>query len=189
MQDKAAYDELCQKGVLRCKPELSEMIIDPVTKPAYDWLVEQMKTRIGQPPEGVEYPIWAWYLHYGVNKKLDLRRYEFRNYAYDCYIIEAEIDDNNILLSDEEMWVLILNDGYFADDAGLREETEAFLEDDAWFDSLPPEEQLPIKIKSWERVFDKSFCPWEFVQATFWELRKEQVVSVRYFKGRGKSKN
>jgi hypothetical protein len=48
--------------------------------------------------------------------------------------------------------------------------------------------QMPVKIKSWERVFDKNFCPWEFVQATFWELRKEQVISVRYFKGRGKHK-
>jgi hypothetical protein len=189
MQDKAAYDELCQKGVLRCKPELSEMITDPVTKPAYDWLVKQMKTRIGTPSEGVEYPIWAWYIHYGENKKLDLRKCDFRGYVGEYYIIEAEIDDCDILLSDEEMWHLVLNNGYFAINAGLTEDTIEFDEDDAWFDSLPPEEQLPFKIKSWEKVFDKSCCPWEFVQATFWELRKEQDISVRYFKGRGKSQN
>jgi len=35
-----------------------------------------------------------------------------------------------------------------------------------------------------EWLKEKNCCPWRFVQATFWELRKEQVVSVRKFYGK-----
>jgi transposase len=62
IQDKAAYDELCATGVLRCRAELSELLGIDNFRPAYDWLVGQMKQRVGKPPQGVTYPIWAWYL-------------------------------------------------------------------------------------------------------------------------------
>lgn len=51
IQDKAAYDELCATGVLRCKSELAEWLSEDCFKAAYDWLVKQMKKRIGEPPE------------------------------------------------------------------------------------------------------------------------------------------
>lgn len=38
----------------------------------YDWLVKEMKKRIGDPPEGVSYPVWAWYMWEGCRKKPDL---------------------------------------------------------------------------------------------------------------------
>jgi hypothetical protein len=188
IQDKAAYVDLCQKGVLRCDPKLAFWLTDKEFKFGYDWLVDQMKQQIGKPPKGVKYPIWAWYRHFGENKKIDLRRYEFRNYIGEYYVIEAEIDENCIVLGDEEMWHYVLNQWYLCKDADKDEITKVAEDDDAWFDNLPSEEQLPIMISSWEKIFDKNSCPWEFVQATFWELRKEQVISVRYFKGRGKRK-
>ena len=48
-----------------------------------------------------------------------------------------------------------------------------------------------MKQKSWEKIFDV-FPPFKnewknqgkYIQATFWELRLDQVVAVRHFKGR-----
>ncbi len=39
----------------------------------YEWLISQMIKRIGPPPEGVVYPVWAWYKQNGKRKKTDLR--------------------------------------------------------------------------------------------------------------------
>ena len=180
IQDRAAYDSLCKKGALRCDTALAEWLTEDSFKRAYDWLVAEMKARIGAPPAGVEYPIWAWYLLNGKNVKPDLRRAEFRGYSGEQYVIEVEIPDNKVLLSDEEMWHITLGDGYFN-----RFDNEIVTEkEDKWFDRLPAGEQETVKRKSWKSVFDQARCPWRFVQATFWELRKEQVVSTRKFTGR-----
>jgi hypothetical protein len=145
-----------------------------------------MKECVGQPPQGVEYPIWAWYLLSAKNVKPDLRRYEFRGYEGEHYIIEAEIPDDDLLLSDEVMWHLVLNNSYFPMDADKVNTTPEYEADDARFDGLPPDEQEREKHRSWEKIFDKNRCPWDLVQATFWELRKEQIISVRKFIGRYK---
>jgi len=173
VQDKAAYDDLCDKGVLHCKASLAEWLKEDDFKKSYDWLVSEMKERVGEPPRGVEYPIWAWYLLLGKNVKPDLRRVEFRNYVGEHYVIEAEIPDEDVLLSDEEMWHLVLNDGYFSDAPEEDEAAVEYEEDKECFRSLSPTEQERVKRESWKKVFDKDCCPWCFVQATFWELRKE----------------
>ena len=33
--------------------------------------VREMKGKIGKPPEGVSYPVWAWYMWEGTRKKTD----------------------------------------------------------------------------------------------------------------------
>jgi hypothetical protein len=184
VQDKAAYDCLCKNSVLRCDAQLAELLREKAFKCSYDWLAAQMKTRVGEPPADVLYPIWAWYLLNGKNAKPDLRRCEFRGFSGENYIIEAEIPDGEVLISDEEMWHLVLNDGYFGKGAEKSDGGKEYEEDEAWFDSLPPDEQEHVKRESWENIFNSSRCPWVFVQATFWELRQEQVVSVRRFIGR-----
>jgi hypothetical protein len=180
VQDKAAYENLCKDSVLRCNEKLADWLRDAEFKRSYDWLISEMKNHIGEPPVGVKYPICAWYLLDGKNVKPDLRRFESRNYLGEQYIIEAEIPDSEVLLSDEEMWHLVLNNGYFssADDITAIEEA------DAWLDKLPPIEQEREKRESWQKIFDKTLNPWRFVQATFWELRTEQVISARKFIGK-----
>ena len=55
------------------------------------------------------------------------------------------------------------------------------------YESLSDEEKNAYKEKNWERVFDTSPLNngWttrgEWVQATFWELRREDVCAVRFF--------
>lgn len=49
--------ELIQKtGVYHCDPAKSSMP-EPEFVEKYEWLIRQMKVRIGNPPEGVSYPV------------------------------------------------------------------------------------------------------------------------------------
>jgi hypothetical protein len=188
IQDKAAYDELCATGVLRCKSELAEWLSEDCFKAAYDWLVKQMKKRIGEPPNGVRYPIWAWHSLDNRPAKVDLRRSEFNNYSGEHYILTIDVPEEQVLLSDEENWHFVLNNWFLS---GAKNEND-FDKDESWFDSLPPDERQQVKEKSWESIFD--ITPLEndfhrqgcFVQATFWELRRELVISERRFIGRRK---
>jgi len=114
-----------------------------------------------------------------------LRRAEFNNYVGENVVIELEIPDDEVLLSDHENWHCVLNDWYLHD---VNDEEGKWEENDAWFDNLPSDVKESVKRNSWEKIFDKDETDndWDFVQATFWELRVEQVKNVRRFTGRGK---
>jgi hypothetical protein len=144
-----------------------------------------MKLCVGLPPQGVQYPIWAWALIDGVSKKPDLRRCEFNNYVGENVVLELEIPDSDLLLSDEVSWHYVLNNWYMHD---VKDDDGEWEKNDAWFESLPADRKESVMRESWERIFDSEDTDndWIFVQATFWELRLEQVKSVRLFTGRGK---
>ncbi|SHI18798.1 protein of unknown function [Sporobacter termitidis DSM 10068] len=187
IQPEELYEKLKIKKVLYCDPSQSELITECGFGPAYIWLTQQMKARIGSPPEGATYPFWAWHTIEWKHQKPDLRRTEFRAYGGNQVCLELEIPDNMVLLSNEDMWHIVLNDGYYGDCSNDREmEIE-----DRWFESLPPDKQIAVKVKSWEKIFNVSpplDNTWEsrekYVQATFWELRLDQVAAVRRFHGR-----
>lgn len=174
------WETLQQDGVYRCDPER----LDPDFVRSYDWLAEQMRKRIGPPPEGVQYPVWAWHTQKWKHEKPDLRRerwcYGPGNELYAC--IEIEIPDGQVLLSDFEEWHCVLNDFLVSDNEEEYEKQKEF------FDSLPEDAQKEYKEKNWERIFNTSALinDWiirgEWIQATFWELRKEQIRRVRFFR-------
>ena len=185
-QEEAVYNELLKTGVYRCDLNLSPM---KDCRKQYDWLVRQMKQRIGPPPEQVTYPVWALYQQDGKHRKPDLRR---ERWAFGCNgerfaCLEIEIPDREVLLSDLDVWCIILNDGLLSD----TEQEDRFLE--AQYEALSPSEKRRMKEKNWERVFDLSPLNNDWmrrgydIQATFWELRLEQVRDVRFFCAAAKS--
>lgn len=101
--------------------------------------------------------------------------------------LEIDIPDDKVLLSDFETWHVPLNHGLMSD----TEEEDAAQE--AYYNSLTDEQKKAYRDWNWEQVFDVT--PFEndwvrrgsWVQATFWELRKEQIRKVRFFTT-GKSK-
>ena len=187
IQPLSLYEKLLVQGTLHCDPESKGFWgLDSMEfRTAYDWLVEQMKSRVGLPPKGVQYPFWAWALLDGVSKKPDLRRTEFKYEVGENVVLELEIPDTDVLLSDEVNWHYVLNGWYLHD---VNDKEDKWEETDAWFDSLPADTKNSVKRTSWERIFDKDDTDngWKFVQATFWELQAEQVKSCRRFTGRGK---
>ena len=112
MQPIEIWNMIQTNGVYRCDPKRSSMP-EPEFVTKYEWLIRQMKKRIGEPPEGVLYPVWAWYMQNGRRRKPDLRGerwgYGPGNEQYVC--IEFEIPDNQVLLSDFAAWNIILNNG------------------------------------------------------------------------------
>lgn len=187
IQPEELYKKLEIEKIISCDPLQSQFITEWGFGPAYDWLAEQMTLHIGPPPTGVKYPFWAWHTVEWKHQKPDLRRMEFRNYSGNRVCIELEIPDKDVLLSNEDMWYIVLNEGYYIDCSNEKEYDAEY----TWFEHLPSDKQFHIKRKSWENIFDV-FPPreseWEshgkYVQATFWELRLNQIVDVRYFKGR-----
>ena len=96
--------------------------------------------------------------------------------------IEFEVPDNKALLSDFDSWCIILNNGFLTDSLEEAEQLETY------YDSLSPIAQKELLEQNWVHVFDvfPSSTAWrrqgEWVQATVWELRKEMVRGVRFFK-------
>lgn len=180
IQPVEVYQLIQDSGVYRCDPELISM---PEYKTQYDWLADQMKQRISPPPEGVKYPVWAWFKWYGKHEKPDLRRMRWETGAdgEKLVCLEIEIADEQVLLSDYDVWHLVLGNWLISETEDESDQIESYL------DRLKPEEASNFRSKNWERVFDITpfsngwITSGRFVQACFWELRKEQVRNVRHF--------
>ena len=150
----------------------------------YNWLVLQMKKRIGDPPEGVIYPVWAWHTQRSKRHKPDLCSERWANgYDEEKFVcLEIEVPDEQVLLSDFDLWSLILLDSIITE---TEEEDHKLTE---IYKELTPQKQLEMKYKNWNRVFDVT--PFEnewtrrgsWIQATFWVLTKDMIKKVRHFK-------
>ena len=76
---------------------------------AYDWMAEQMRQRIGEPPiKDIKYPMWAWYQYTSAKSKKPSRSYLDIEKGISVYM-EIEIPDNEVLLSDFSNWHNVLN--------------------------------------------------------------------------------
>jgi hypothetical protein len=181
MQPKSVYDMVLQDGKYQCDPTLMSM---PEFTDAYDWLAHQMANKIGLPPEGVRYPVWAWYSQNGKHKKPDLRteRWGYGPGDEDYVCLELEVPDDKVLLSDFDSWHAVLNGSWIADSEAEWDEMESK------FDSMTGEEKRRFLTQNWERVFDTSpvnndwMSRGSWVQATFWTLEREYVRKVRHFR-------
>ena len=182
MQPIEVWNIIQDTGVYHCDPVKSTMLKLELVE-EYEWLIRQMKKRIGLPPKGVAYPVWAWYAQNGKHRKPDLRSerwgYGLGNKQYAC--IEFEIPDDLVLLSDFDVWHIVLNNGL------ISETEEEDTRQEAYFESLSPEAQKEYREENWERVFDVTpfnnhwITRGDWVQATVWELRKEMIRGVRFF--------
>lgn len=169
IQHENAYKELIEKGSIHA--EENRIVIDDF-KDSYRWMVEQMKNRIGNPPDDVTFPMWAWYQWEGKRKRPDMRThgYGWGDRGTPIVLMTMDVPDEQVLLSDFDYWHVVLNDGeliipYIENAVYTKEE----------------------KRKSWENIFDIT-CPYDkdrtmglSTQATMWEIRKEWLIKVEHF--------
>ena len=79
-------------------------------------------------------------------------------------------------------WSLVLLNALISESV----EEDALLE--KHYDSLSPEQQQIFKKQNWERIFDLTplqnnwITRGQWVQATFWLLKKEYIRKVRFFR-------
>ena len=187
IQPEDVYLGILETGRYRCDFDKCSM---PEFKLQYDWLARQMEKRIGTPPAGITHPVWAWHTYDGKRQQLDLRKIRWTHGSKGEKLVrlEIEIPDEQVLLSDFDAWSIILLDCLIAD---TEEECDRLEEK---YDLLSPDKQRCFKSSNWERVFDirSLHNGWvdygDFVQATFWELRREQIINARYFIAAGRAK-
>ena len=120
IQDPPAWEQAQVTNVLTSNAQL----VDPDSKPAYDWMVAQMQVRLGTRP--LTYPVWVW------PQRPNLRESGYARRGTPLVLLECRLDPAQVLLSDYMAWHHVLN-----------EWTLRWEED---------EEIAPAK--SWERIFD-----------------------------------
>lgn len=176
IQHRDAYENMLKSGSLRADD--AHLFCGDDFRYAYDWIAARMREKIGEPPEGVKYPVWAWYQWEGVRKRPDMRG------SHKCYspkgtpivLMTVDVPDENVLLSDFDMWSVVLTNGYLAID---EKDDENFCGN-----------QKDIE-QSWRRVFEID-AEFEYyvssdrksIQATMWEIRAEWVKNAEFFVSR-----
>ena len=193
VQDWTVWDKLQHYGVLRGAANF----VNPSFLAAYTWLSDEMRHRLSPPPTEDSLPVWAWY-QWGDQKKRkpDLRFQGHLRPGAKGVRIEFRIDDEKVLLSDFELWHYVLNYWYLPNSLEEGEQFDALVEarNLSYYTMKPlPDDELHRQIqKSWRKIFD---IDWEAeevaspraqksIQATFWELRLEQVIRIQEFTAR-----
>ena len=157
----------------------AHLFCDDELRFAYDWMSKQLTNRVGNAPDGVRYPVWAWYQWEGKRKRRDLRFSGYARRGTPMVQIEFEIDSNSILLSDFDDWHLVLNNSYIADSE------EEF---DEFYAAQHTNEKELIE-ESWHKIFHigKAIPNWttplnrKSIQATLWEIRPEYIKKIEHF--------
>ena len=181
VQSEEAFRELMERGILRADPARIALLKEDQIRRAYDWLAAEMEKRIGKKPPGVSYPVWAYALYQGEKKEPE--RWGFGDPGDRMVMICLEAEDADVLLSDFYSWHCVLNDTYIPE----CQTEEEFDRDWDRHHLLPQEEREKEKKASWQKIFDirpahNGFIEnGLYVQAVFWELRKEQIVSFEHF--------
>ena len=169
IQHRQAYENMIETGVLRADEK--HLLFEGDLKDAYLWMANQMRERIGYPPDGVVFPVWAWYQWEGKRKRPDMRIHGYSSEkGVPLVLLTLEVPESCVLLSDFDYWHVVLNDGElifpYSDDT-VYSEAE--------------------KRKSWENIFDIS-CSYDreehsnlSTQGTLWEIKQNWVVKVEKF--------
>lgn len=155
---------------------------------AYQWMAGQMLGKIAPPPADVDaWPVWAWARKDGTGQ-VDPNDEEYED--QDLWVLTFEADIDQVVFSDFEDWHCVLNGWYLPDssvpDEGLKED-EAFCAElegagVEWADRPYPEPFWSRVTESWKRIFNVSRDE-EYVQATFWVLKANQVIKEEPCKG------
>jgi hypothetical protein len=187
------YKKLLDNGIIYGDKQQIEWIKEIEFDYAYQWLIGEMNLRIGSIPNKNSYPIWAWnQYHNSKQKRPDLRSTGFLPKGAKGVRIELEKPAKEVLLSDFNLWMHVLNYWHIADNE----------EEENGFDKLlelrgikfvdkekyTPDIRKIVEI-SWNKIFDMNYSPEyaaetfekKHIQATFWSLSVNEIKKVDYF--------
>ena len=191
------YDKLCRNGIICGESKHIELTKEEENFDyAYDWMIQEMKARIGDCKNVGDYPIWAWYQYENHKKRRpDLRCSGFFEKGTKAVRIEFEKAEQDVLLSDFDLWLYVLNYWYIPD---TEEESLHFdkLLEESGVNFIDKEDYTPemrqLVEDSWTKIFDMNYSskdladPFEkkSIQATFWQLSVDDITKVDYFTAR-----
>ncbi|MEZ4755133.1 MAG: DUF3841 domain-containing protein [Bdellovibrionota bacterium] len=191
-----AWQELNEKGVLRCRKHhvWGDHLKD--WSQQYDWIRSELQQRIGPSNVANTYPIWAWYQRYSAEKAMpDLRHSEYRSIDTPSVRVEISVKNTRVLLSDFILWNFALNNWQIPKSTADSENWEKLLEKIGHANKhksgdLPEKFKRALK-KSWRRIFQEIILPDHLpdtkshldksIQACLWEIRIEDVRRFTVF--------
>lgn len=159
---------------------------------AYRWMADQLAGHTPRPP-GCYYPLWGWYRWQGEKRPRPDLRVGWGERGERLCLVEIEIDDRLVLLSDYQTWHFVLNRLYLPANCRADEAFEARLCDAGIANRWPyPEPFHTEVIESWPHIFQWASFEAGFhdppaeamVQGVFWMLKREWVRKVRFFHSR-----
>ena len=182
IRNPVELDIIYQNGVFFT----DEKYIDFDYKSAYDWMARELEKKVKKPNEQCRYPIWAWKCwDSNRNCRPDLRtRLGKRN--EELVLVEFDIPDNLVLLSEFHLWHFVLNNWYLP----INEKDKLNFENT--LKNSPPDHCNKLITQSWQNIFyweklDPTYHGTDLgssIQAVFWELKKEWITKTTYFKSK-----
>lgn len=205
-----SFEVFREKGVFRTDTKLlleQERLLAPEIPleddqmiTAYRWLARKMVERIGKPPPGVEFPVWAWYRWNGKSDPMpDLRWGGHMAKGMEGVRVEMEVPDDSVLRSDFHMWHFPLNFGYLANNNADERQFNRFLRErginlyKTSHHVLASDPEVMGRLEaSWEKILDLKWTRRGYtdpvdkraVQATMWEFRMEWVMGTKRFRAK-----
>ena len=197
IQHYRAYEQMQECGVLRANEE--HLFCEDDFRYAYDWMSEKMINCGIVPPQTARYPVWAWYQWEGKRKRRDMREGGHAKRGEKIVQLTIDIDAHDVLLSDFDLYHYPLGHWYLAkdekDDLAFDARCEAlgYSFSDLKDNKIQTDEMKQLRadiVASWDRIFtlEQEDDGWLYgnnnkktIQATFWELRIEQVLKVEVF--------
>lgn len=186
IQSLAAWEHLTTNGVLQAKAHhQSDQWLD-----AYSWMRDEL-AKYHAPTSMSQVPLWGWYQwRSSENRRPDLR--SLRHHwgpAGDHAMIECEVPEDQVLISDYDAWHVPLNDWYVSENEQDEENFKAELAAHGWSTGEPIPDRLKERQRqSWKNVFvsnpNHPAHNTSSLQTCFWEISLEQVVSSRMFTSR-----
>lgn len=191
VQTNEAFAILNRDGVLYCDcPRCARYMDDGndgVFNRAYDWMMSQMERRIPvSRPQQAAYPLWVW-VQVGSYKKEYHPSGNDYTHGKDV-LLELDIPEDQILLSDFDLWHCVLNEGSTGTDRLMEKALDRFYcqNKEATLQEYPQELREYV-IQSWERIFqldrrDRNASRMRrnrTIQGTLWQIRSEWVRSYR----------
>lgn len=169
-------------------------------KIAYDFISDKLREKTFST---IKYPRWAWYKIEAEDPKSHIEKYGNKSISIkkNDMIIEFEKNDNKVLLSDSDLWTIVLMNGYIAnteekDDAfSAKVKKEGLIERELFYPPYIKQLSEDDKIKArqfqeeirktWDDVFDlDDNSPYsrykeKSIQAVFWELKESDIISIK----------
>lgn len=200
IQPRFVYDALQTGSRFLSEPlkagEDWEMADSPASVLAYDWLCGEMEARGLVRPTGERiYPIWAWRQYRGsARPKPDLRDSMMKAWGREerHVLLTLEVPDHQVLLHDYDAWHYPLNHWYLGSPKATNDFERRCKRAGAPLYSDVPLGDLALRAEleaSWQAIFDlatvqrtmQGSLSSQAIQATFWELRRDQVRSAVEF--------
>lgn len=180
IQKPTAYAEIIKNGIYYTDPKY----IPQDRLAAYTWFAQQLET-VSSKPAGIAFPIWAWYKKDNAQKKPDFRVAGYAEPGTELVCMELEIPNDQVLLSDHDDWIYVLNGWFIPSDREADWEIE-----NEMLESLSEDKRKKAIEVSWEKIFDirQSYsikaCRGINVQAAFWQITRENLRNTWFFKAK-----